>query len=208
MTITAKPVFAGALTLALLGGASTALAAPILNEIRQEESIHSSETQIADIDDADRLAERSAITPRDQIINAQQHATVNNFIVFAAAKKASGVLPSRYTGVFHRPKLEDRRACIVERESDGRYNVVSASGSYFGAYQMSQELGVGATWMMLPEHKEILGPEVAKTLLAELRKKPVNEWPRYWQDAAFSTVHNWEFDGSGADHWRGGRWTC
>jgi hypothetical protein len=73
---------------------------------------------------------------------------------------------------------------------------------------MSAELGEGATWMMLPEHKVLLGSALAKEILAELRTTPVHMWPRYWQDAAFSTVHNWDGWESGASHWAGGRWHC
>lgn len=119
-----------------------------------------------------------------------------------------GLLPSMYEGEFFEPRLEERRRCIVERESNGHYDAVSPGGGYLGAYQMSPELGVGATWMMLKEHKDLLGEESAKQLLETLRGKPIQTWPRYWQDAAFSTVHNWEEVGSGSAHWAGGRWKC
>ena len=42
----------------------------------------------------------------------------------------------------------------------------------------------------------------------EIRRTPMNAWPRYWQDAAISTIHNWERTGAGASHWAGGRWHC
>ena len=80
--------------------------------------------------------------------------------------------------------------------------------NYYGAYQMSDALADGATHMMLKEHKRILGVDEAKKLMKELRETPVNQWPRYWQDAAFSTIFNWEGSGSGASHWAGGRWHC
>lgn len=119
-----------------------------------------------------------------------------------------GVEESLYQGDFFRPEIEDIRRCIVKRESEGHYDVVNPGGNYFGAYQVSRDLAEGATWMMLDEHKELLGAEQAKALLAQLRETPFNEWPRYWQDAAFSTVYNWEYTGSGASHWAGGRWSC
>jgi hypothetical protein len=90
----------------------------------------------------------------------------------------------------------------------GHYDVVSPGGSYFGAYQVSRALARGATWMMLPEHRRLLGAATARRVLADLRSRPMNTWPRYWQDAAFSTVMNWEHVGSGASHWAGGRWRC
>jgi hypothetical protein len=112
-----------------------------------------------------------------------------------------------YRGRFYRPALEDKRICIVRRESNGHYFSISHNG-YRGAYQMSAALARGVTWMMLPEHRQLLGDQVARDLLAQLRQTPANRWPRYWQDAAFSTIHNWEFTGSGASHWYGGRWHC
>ena len=104
-------------------------------------------------------------------------------------------------------RVEAARRCIIERESEGFYNVRSRSG-YYGAYQMSPQLADGATWMMLPEARARMGAERAKSLMAELRRMPPHTWPRYWQDAAFFTVYNWEGTGSGAAHWAGGRWHC
>lgn len=120
-----------------------------------------------------------------------------------------GVKSSLYRGRFYRPNQEDVRQCIVRRESEGHYAVQGGGGNrYFGAYQMSDALADGATWMMLEEHLPLLGATVAKELMAGLRELPANKWPRYWQDAAFSTIYNWEQPGSGAKHWSGGRWRC
>ena len=120
-----------------------------------------------------------------------------------------GIEPSLYRGDFFDPRLEEQRACIVKRESEGRYDVRGGAGDrYFGAYQMNDDLADGATWMMLEEHKRILGAEPARELMEELRRTPVTQWPRYWQDAAFYTIYNWEGSGSGAAHWAGGRWSC
>ena len=49
---------------------------------------------------------------------------------------------------------------------------------------------------------------VAGIATGRLRAKPMNTWPRYWQDAAFHTVINWDHTLSGAGHWAGGRWHC
>jgi len=125
-----------------------------------------------------------------------------------ATKDMRGIEPSMYRGKFYRAATEKKRLCIAERESEGQYDVVSPSGSYYGAYQVSRELARGATWMMLKEHKKLMGPASAKKVLSKLRAKPMNTWPRYWQDAAFHTVMNWEHTGSGAAHWGGGRWHC
>ena len=118
-----------------------------------------------------------------------------------------GIEPSLYRGRYFDRRVEAARRCIIERESEGFYNVRSRSG-YYGAYQMSPELADGATWMMLPEARARMGAERAKSLMAELRRMPPHTWPRYWQDAAFFTVYNWEGTGSGAAHWAGGRWHC
>ena len=114
-----------------------------------------------------------------------------------------GVEPSMYRGRFYRPTVEVKRRCIAQRESEGHYDVVSHNG-YYGAYQMSPALARGATWMMLPEHKALLGDLLARRLMWKLRHIPLNTWPRYWQDAAFSTIFNHEYRGSGAAHWAGG----
>lgn len=127
----------------------------------------------------------------------------------APTKDLRGVESSLYRGEFYRAQQEDVRQCIVKRESEGHYSVRGGGGSrYFGAYQMSDALADGATWMMLDEHSPLLGADVAKELMAGLRELPANKWPRYWQDAAFSTIYNWEQPGSGAKHWSGGRWRC
>jgi hypothetical protein len=134
------------------------------------------------------------------------------FARFTVASKETkdmrGVEPSLYRGKYYRSAIESKRKCIVDRESEGHYDVVNPSGAYRGAYQVSASLARGATWMMLKEHKQLMGAKTAKQTLAKLRSKPMNSWPRYWQDAAFHTVANWEHTGSGISHWAGGRWHC
>ena len=118
-----------------------------------------------------------------------------------------GVQPSLYRGKYFRPSVERIRRCIVQRESSGHYTSVSHNG-YRGAYQMLAALGRGATWMMLKEHRALLGDAAAEIAMAKLRATPLSKWTRYWQDAAFSTIYNWTQTNSGAKHWRGGRWRC
>ncbi len=125
----------------------------------------------------------------------------------AQTRDMRGVEPSMYRGRYFRASVEVKRQCIAKRESEGHYDVVSRSG-YHGAYQMSPQLARGATWMMAREHRQLLGDEAAVRVLAKLRATPLSRWPRYWQDAAFSTIYNWRGTGSGAAHWRGGRWHC
>jgi hypothetical protein len=126
----------------------------------------------------------------------------------SATRDMRGVEPSLYRGKYYRTGVESRRLCIVRRESEGHYDVVNPSGSYRGAYQVSSSLARGATYMMLEEHASLMGEANAKRVLAQLRKTPINKWPRYWQDALFSTVANWDGTGSGVRHWAGGRWHC
>ena len=119
-----------------------------------------------------------------------------------------GVEPSLCRGKYYRKAIESRRLCIVKRESEGHYFSVNHTGSYRGAYQVSAALAEGATWMMLPEHQRLMGVALAQATMAQLRATKFNAWPRYWQDALFSTVANWKHTGSGLKHWAGGRWHC
>lgn len=126
----------------------------------------------------------------------------------AATTDMRGVERSLYRGRYFHPRAEEKRLCIVRRESEGHYDVINPGGNYFGAYQVSRPLARGVTYMLVREHRDLLGAERAKEILADLRRTPMNEWPRYWQDAAFHTIMNWEGPLSGAAHWAGGRWTC
>jgi hypothetical protein len=142
-------------------------------------------------------------------VQAAQFVKFTNFTLKSSATKdMRGIEPSLYRGRFYNKASEAKRLCVVRRESEGHYDVVSSSGSYYGAYQVSRDLARGATWMMLKEHKKLMGETAAKKVLAKLRVTPMNKWPRYWQDAAFHTVINWDHTLSGAGHWAGGRWHC
>lgn len=159
-------------------------------------------------DRAAAAARTSRAASARQALAARQarftHFTLNS----ADTKDMRGVEPSLYRGKYFNAKAEEKRLCIVKRESEGEYDVVNPSGSYFGAYQVSKPLARGVTFMMLPEHKKLMGTAKAKEVLAKLRSKPMNTWPRYWQDAAYHTIINWEGTLSGASHWAGGRWHC
>jgi len=163
---------------------------------------------------ADRLSfvERADRTTRSarsrQVITARQVAFRDFTLTSDLTTDMRGVEPSLYRGRFFHPEAEERRLCIVRRESEGHYDVVNPGGNYFGAYQVSRALAEGVTYMMADEHKDLMGQARAKELLAELRSTPMHRWPRYWQDAAFHTIMNWEHPLSGAAHWAGGRWHC
>ncbi|CAB4907323.1 MAG: hypothetical protein F2923_06880 [Actinobacteria bacterium] len=156
-------------------------------------------------------AEATAVTVSETVtasvaLQARTAALVTKTWKFAFVSPAtldrSGVEPSLYRGKFYRPSLEHIRRCIVSRESSGHYFSVSHSGKYRGAYQMSPGLARGATWMMFPEFQKILGEKAAEVAMLRLRTTPIHQWTRFWQDAAFSTVYNWEHANSGASHWR------
>ena len=157
---------------------------------------------------------RGSLSRSSRAVSARQALAVQQarFAAFTTRSKQTrdmrGIEKSLYRGKFYNATSERKRLCVVERESEGFYDVVNPGGNYFGAYQVSRELARGATWMMLKEHKKLMGEKAAKKTLASLRAKPMNTWPRYWQDAAFHTVINWDYTLSGASHWAGGRWHC
>ena len=124
------------------------------------------------------------------------------------AKKVSyalrGVFKSAYVGTYYDSRFEKKRMCIVKRESNGYYTVVSGGG-YYGAYQFNDGFRKGAASMMYKSLKKEVGASYALQLVSSLKKKKINRWSRYWQDRAFWTVFN---HGRGAANWAGGRWTC
>ncbi|CAB4615218.1 unannotated protein [freshwater metagenome] len=157
--------------------------------------------------------EGAAVDPSADVVNTspivmtpRSAALITKTWKFAFVSQAtldrSGIESSLYRGQYYRSNLERIRRCIVRRESSGHYFSVSHSGKYRGAYQMSPALARGATWMMFPEFKKILGEKAAEVAMLRLRTMPMHKWTRFWQDAAFSTVYNWEHTNSGASHWR------
>lgn len=116
------------------------------------------------------------------------------------ARQLMGIEESLYQGKHYRPaRWETFRRCVIHRESRGNYRAANKRSSARGAYQfLDRSWRESLVWMLLPEHrKQGLAAEVRA-----LRDKPIHEWNRYWQDAAFWTVimaspNNWR-------HWRGG----
>jgi hypothetical protein len=163
------------------------------------------------VDEVERAsaADRATRAARSRQAIAARQAAFRSFTLKSEqTTDMRGVEPTLYRGRYFHPKAEERRLCIVRRESEGFYDVINPGGNYFGAYQVSRDLAEGVTYMMAHEHKELMGEARAKDLLADLRRTPMNKWPRYWQDAAFHTIMNWEYPLSGAAHWAGGRWHC
>jgi len=120
------------------------------------------------------------------------------------SNRLKGYAQSLYQGKWYMPNREDRRKCISKREAHHNYTAVSAGGVYRGAYQFSAALARGASWMMQAEVKKEMG-EAGVDLVQQLRKTPMNQWNRYWQDRAFWTI--WA-KGRGSSHWHGGSRSC
>lgn len=136
----------------------------------------------------------------------------NKLVLFVTSSKntkdLTGIESSLYKGKFFRSGQESLRKCILVRESSGNYKSISTSGKYRGAYQFNPDLARGVSYMFAKEHKKLLGKEKAKEILDKLRTTPISKWNRYWQDAAFYTVVNWDKTGSGLTHWDSTRYGC
>lgn len=105
---------------------------------------------------------------------------------------------SLYKGKWFVKKHEKVRRCIRARESDNRYNAVSKTGRYRGAYQFSPELAVGAAWMIQDDLMRTVGKARARAIGVALRATKMNKWHPYWQDRAFWIIWN---KGEGRSHW-------
>ena len=113
---------------------------------------------------------------------------------------APNVRPSTYVGKFHAPRWEAWRKCVVWRESRDNPRARNRNSSAAGTYQfLDRAWRTSLTYMLMPEHRQ------RRAEVRALRAKPINEWPRYWQDAAFWTVLNF---GAGAKHWALQRSAC
>jgi hypothetical protein len=119
--------------------------------------------------------------------------------------------PSKYSIPKHYLEYEK---CVRIRESNGRWDAISPSRTYRGAYQISPALARGATWHM---HDDIIKYTTASThqqarhIARLLRSKPINKWPAWAQTSAFIQTldgHHKETPWSGKKHWKGGRWSC
>lgn len=115
---------------------------------------------------------------------------------------------SAYTGKYFDPTMEPYRHCVAQREGRHQYWVTGSNGFYESTYQMTDALVAGAAWMITPELKKTYGPETAIEIRDTLLSTPGRKWARYYMDMAFWTVVNWEYRGSGTQHWANGRFTC
>ena len=124
------------------------------------------------------------------------------------AESQTGVEASAYTGRYYRPKHEPYRMCVAQREGRGNYWGTGSNGLYLGTYQMTAALASGAVWMMGEELREMYGDRLGRQIRRELHDTRPTLWHRFYWDMAFYTILNWEGEGNGAKHWRGGRFHC
>lgn len=108
----------------------------------------------------------------------------------------TGIGPSLYQGKWYDPADDDRRRCILARESHGNYRAANSTSSARGGYQfLDSQWRDSLVWMMLADEPK---PSPHRREIRELRDQPIHTWNRYWQDRAFWTV--WRY-GDGAHHW-------
>lgn len=124
------------------------------------------------------------------------------------AASQTGVAPSTYRGKFFRKAHEPYRMCVAQREGRGQYWGTGSNGMYVGTYQMTRALARGAVWMMTKELRRVYGNSTGRAIREELHSTDPTRWNRFYWDMAFYTVLNWDGNGSGAAHWRGGRFHC
>ena len=129
-------------------------------------------------------------------------------IVAHNATAQTGAQPSAYQGKFYTKATEKKRLCIGQREGRFQYWGTGSNGLYQGTYQVTKELAIGAAWMMRKELRYMWGHTVGTEISRMLRVTPAHKWHRFYQDMMFFTIANWQHEGSGLKHWRGGRYGC
>ena len=194
-----RALFVLAATIALLLTSANAHAAP-RTEVFVPEGDGANVELIESDEDSEDIPEDDAPTRAQRMAVEYVYATGFHPL----ANELRGVRDSLYQGKWFMPRHEERRQCIMKRESNANYEAVSAAGLYRGAYQMNRALAIGATWMMQREVRREMGEEGLR-IVRELRDLPPNKWNRYWQDRAFWTI--WSH-GKGKHHWRGGAYGC
>jgi hypothetical protein len=108
-----------------------------------------------------------------------------------------GYEPSLYLGKWYSPKHEEFRECVMYQESRYNYRAENKTSSAKGAYQfLDNYWRVSLTHMMIPEEKKSGGHRIEE--IRNLRKEPISDWSRYWQDRAFWTAFR---HGEGKEHW-------
>lgn len=158
---------------------------------------------VEEVDPAIPVGDESNDPAAGEKVSRQVRIAVETAHAFGSpeSRDLMGFDESLYQGRWFMPNREDLRRCLSKIESHHNYR---AGGYYRGAYQFSPALARGVTWMMQPEVRKEMG-DAGVDLVQDLRKTPMNEWNRYWQDRAFWTIWN---EGRGKSHWRAGQGRC
>ena len=123
-----------------------------------------------------------------------------------AAKDTLGYRRSAYVGRLYEPAYEQYRLCVVQREGGANYTVINSGWPRtYGVYQFLDGWKYSILDRLAPEFISWYGKPAFEEVRAKLLNKHINQWNRFWQDAAFWLI----FDhGKGASNWQGGRWFC
>lgn len=175
-------------TAVYVGVAGGAHAAPLPAPLQVPTTAPASAPTVADlVPVTQQTITRATLAPRSREYRAATSSKARNM---------QGIEPSLYRGEYYAPKKgEDFRLCVIHRESRGHYRAANTTSSARGAYQfLDRAWRKSLIHMLRPEARDNdLLPQ-----LRELADKPIHQWSRYWQDAAFWTVYN---RGAGAHHW-------
>lgn len=113
----------------------------------------------------------------------------------------NGIRPSAYKGRYYTEAAERFRLCVIKRESGGRYWAANPTSSARAAYQWLSGWQESIPWMLKDELQEIHGKRLGAQVVRAMQRTPRERWPRWYQDAAFFTVVNYDGPFSGARHW-------
>ncbi len=123
-----------------------------------------------------------------------------------AADDLHGYRASAYQGRFFDPRFEQYRLCVLQRESGGYYDVVSANGLWRGAYQFTQGWARVLLDRLAPEMRAEYGADVWNRLRARLDGRRIDQMDRFVQDALFWAGFSMN---RGVGLWQsGGNWYC
>jgi len=135
------------------------------------------------------------------LVPAQQEATVKRLPTLLRVNSADderGFEKSAYKGKYFHRADETLRRCIITRESHATY-MLNGGGAY--QFMSYDRWPISLSWMLKKEIRKHYGKRLANKMQKILSHHEVNEWSRYWQDAAFYTVLNYKGRHSGIKHW-------
>lgn len=176
--------------LALIAGAVMGVAAPNFSEQAYAKSVPTA---------TDGLTEPTATNVG--LAPTQQEAAVKRLPTLLRVNSVGnerGFKKSAYRGKYFHKGDESLRKCIGTRESHFQY-MLSGGGAY--QFMSYDRWPISLSWMVKKEVRKQYGKRLANKMQKILSKHEVNQWSRYWQDAAFYTVLNYNGRHSGIKHW-------